>query len=116
MGGEDSGPFCLRVFDTSSYGSKYGDSAGAHGGRTAFLRWMWLSATVTGVSQRRQVPPELRLRLLRPHRGLNDRLKLPEIAELNLAAVERKIVFENNVQRGAAWELCFWSASQEHSG
>ena len=105
MGGEDSGPFRLRVFDTSSYGSKYGDSAGAPGGRTAFLRWM-----------SRGAPPELRLRLLRPHRGLNDRLKLPEIAELNLAAVERKIVFENNVQRGAAWELCFWSASQEHSG
>ena len=77
---------------------------------------MWLSATGTGVSERRQVPRELRLRLLRPDRGLNGRLKLPEIAKLNLAAVERKIVFENNVQRGAAWELRFWSASQEHSG
>src|SRR2546421_10964732 len=49
-------------------------------------------------------------------RGGCQRLKLSEIVKLDLAAVQKKVMFENDVQRGAAWQLRLRPASQEHSG
>src|ERR1700704_3969598 len=46
--------------------------------------------------------------------GRRNRLSLPYIGELNLAAVERKIAFEDDVQRGTARKFRFRSTSQEH--
>jgi len=40
---------------------------------------------------------ELRLRPLLAHGGLNDRLKLSEIVKLDLAAVEKKVMLEDDV-------------------
>src|SRR6266478_3771816 len=62
------------------------------------------------------VPPgvELRLRLLWAHGGLNDRLKLSEIAKLDLTAVQKKVVLKDDIQSGAARELRFWPARKEH--
>src|SRR6267143_393976 len=44
----------------------------------------------------------------------SNRLGLPEIGELNLAAIERKIVFEDDVQRRAAWQFRFRPAGQKY--
>ena len=57
------------------------------------LRSDWLVILLTG---------DLPGPLLRAHRRLIHRLELPEIRVLNLAAVEREIVFEHNIHRGAA--------------
>ena len=56
------------------------------------------------------------LGLLRAHGKLNDRLELSEIVVLNLAAVEGKVMFKDDVQSGAAGEFRFGSASKEHGG
>jgi hypothetical protein len=56
---------------------------------------------------------ELRLRLLRGRRS--DWLDLAEIRVLDLAGVEEKIVFEDDVERGAARKLRVGTASQKHS-
>src|SRR5229473_177443 len=49
-------------------------------------------------------------------RRRRNRLDLPEIGELDLAAIEREIVFEDDVQGGAAWQLRFRPAGQEYGG
>src|SRR6266571_3590892 len=57
---------------------------------------------------------ELVFRRLLPHGGLKNRLKLPKTVELNLAAVEREIAFEDNVHRGAPRKLSIGSAGKQN--
>jgi len=60
-----------------------------------------------GLNGERGIKLVLLLRL--PDGRLHHRLELPEIRELNLAAVERELVFEHDIHSGAAREFSFGS-------
>src|SRR6266568_5863998 len=72
------------------------------------------SASTAAVGTLLCAPVELRLGPLLAHRGLKNRLKLPKIVELNLAAVKRQVMLEDNVHRRAARKFGFRSAGEQN--